>query len=70
MTTAHTERRHCRVCNLELPTSATEPLCDDHADGQETTTPTPQPDRPMRVIHNGNDDPGDYYPGYHPRRHG
>lgn len=53
MTTAHTERRHCRICNLELPTSATEPLCDDHADGQETATPTPQPDKPMRVIHNG-----------------
>ncbi|OBB15066.1 hypothetical protein A5761_15095 [Mycolicibacterium setense] len=53
MTTAHTERRHCRVCNLELPTSAVEALCDDHADGQETATSTPQPDRPMRVMHNG-----------------
>lgn len=59
----------CQVCNITLPTAATNDLCDDCQDGITHTKP-PEPTRHLRVIHSGNDDPGDYYPGYHQRRHG
>lgn len=44
---------NCAVCNVELPASATGPYCDDHEDGKPTARPEREPDRPVRVIHNG-----------------
>ena len=59
----------CAVCNITLPTAATSDLCDDCQDGSTHPKPT-EPTRHLRVIHGGNDDPGVFYPDYHPRRHG
>lgn len=46
--------RRCGACFVELPTSATEPWCDDHEGGHVPPIPDP-PSPPLRthVVHNG-----------------
>ena len=42
----------CSVCNIDLPKTATTPVCEE-CDDPARQIPTPPPARPLHVVHNG-----------------